>query len=289
MNRHVTVGVDGTPESLSAARWAAREATLRQAPLRIVHAEDWSSGTMVPERDPGTRDRWADEVLASATDELKQAYPRLEISTRRLSGRPSTALAAEARDAGLLVLGSRGLGSVVGFIVGSVSLSTLAATETPVVLVRAGDGWVHAAPTGYGEIVVGVDVHQACDRVLAFAFEEASRRDCALRAVHGWKLPSASGYSPVLRPSVAREVDRTVAQMLDDMLMPWRLKFPDVRLEEKTFIGSAGRELVQATAGADLVVIGRRIRRTPMGAHLGPVAHAVLHHTAAPVAVLAHD
>ncbi|WP_324290796.1 universal stress protein [Streptomyces sp. H27-S2] len=136
---------------------------------------------------------------------------------------------------------------------------------------------------------MGVDIHQACDRVLAFAFEEASRRDCALRAVHSWKLPSASGYSPVLRPSVAREVDRTVAQMLDDMLMPWRLKFPDVRLEEKTFIGSAGRELVQATTGADLVVIGRRIRRSPMGTHLGPVAHAVLHHTAAPVAVLAHD
>ncbi|MCY0922527.1 universal stress protein [Streptomyces sp. H27-G5] len=289
MNHHVTVGVDGTPESLAAARWAAREATLRQAPLRIVHAEDWSSAALVPELDPGTRDRWADEVLASATDELKLAYPRLEISTRRLSGRPATALAAEAQGAGLLVLGSRGLGSVVGFVVGSVGLSTLAASETPVVLVRADEGTENAAPTAYGEIVVGVDIHQACDRVLAFAFEEASRRECVLRAVHGWKLPSASGYSPVLNPSVAREVDRTVAQMLDDMLMPWRLKFPDVRLEEKTLIGPAGRELVQAASDADLVVIGRRIRRSNLGTHLGAVAHAVLHHTAAPVAVLAHD
>lgn len=289
MNHHVTVGVDGTPESLSAARWAAREATLRQAPLRIVHAEDWSSATLIPQLDTGTRDRWADEVLASAADELRHAYPRLEISTRRLSGRPSTALAAEAEGAALLVLGSRGLGSVVGFVVGSVSLSTLTATDTPVVLVRAAEDRENAAPTPYREIVVGVDIHQACDRVLAFAFEEASRRGCTLRAVHGWKLPPPSGYSPVLNPSVAREVDRTVAQMLDDMLMPWRLKFPDVRLEEKTFIGSAGQQLVQATTDADLVVIGRRVRRSPMGTHLGPVAHAVLHHTAAPVAVLAHD
>lgn len=289
MNHHVTVGVDGTPQSLSAARWAAREATLRQTPLRIVHAEDWSSGTLIPELEPGTRDRWADEVLASATDDLRHAFPHLEISTRRLSGRPSTALAAEAESAGLLVLGSRGLGRVVGFIVGSVSLSTLTATETPVVLVRAEEDRENAAPTPYREIVVGVDIHQACDRVLAFAFEEAARRDCTLRAVHGWKLPSASGYSPVLNPSVAREVDRTVAQMLDDMLMPWRLKFPDVRLEEKTFIGSAGAQLVQATTDADLVVIGRRIRRSPLGTQLGPIAHAVLHHTAAPVAVLAHD
>ncbi len=289
MNHHVTVGVDGTPESLSAARWAAGEAALRQAPLRIVHAEDWSSSALVPQTDPGAGGRWADDVLVSAADELKHAYPGLEISTRRLSGRPATALAAEAAGAGLLVLGSRGLGSVVGFIIGSVGLSTVTATETPVVLVRAGDESEDAAPALYGEIVVGVDIHQSCDRVLAFAFEEAARRDCALRAVHGWKLPPASGYSPVLDPSVAREVDRSVAQMLDGMLMPWRLKFPDVRLEEQTFIGSAGEQLVQATAGADLVVIGRRIRRSPMGTHLGAVAHAVLHHTAAPVAVLAHD
>ncbi|MFB6716889.1 universal stress protein [Streptomyces sp. NPDC056358] len=48
-------------------------------------------------------------------------------------------------------------------------------------------------------------------------------------------------------------------------------------------------QLVRAAAGADLLVIGRHLRRSPLGAHLGLVAHAVLHHAATPVAVVAHD
>lgn len=180
------------------------------------------------------------------------------------------------------------------------SLSALAATETPVVLVRAADDpavddpvvddpVVAEAPPAYGEIVVGVDIHQASDRVLAFAFEEAARRDCTLRAVHGWKLPSVYAYVPLLDRDTEREVDPGVAGMLDDVLLPWKRKFPGVRVEARAYAGSAGRGLVQAAAGADLVVVGRRIHRSPLGSHLGPVAHAVLHHATSPVAVLAHD
>ncbi|MFC9618938.1 universal stress protein [Streptomyces sp. NPDC056930] len=53
-------------------------------------------------------------------------------------------------------------------------------------------------------------------------------------------------------------------------------------------MGPAGRRLAKAAAGADLVV-DRHPRRSPPGARLGPVAHAVLHHAAVPVAVAAHD
>ncbi|QPK49234.1 universal stress protein [Streptomyces gardneri] len=54
-------------------------------------------------------------------------------------------------------------------------------------------------------------------------------------------------------------------------------------------VGSAGQELVRATATADLVVVGRHTRRSGVGPHLGHVAHAVLHHSRAPVAVIVHD
>ncbi|MDJ0383543.1 universal stress protein [Streptomyces sp. G-G2] len=288
MEHHVTVGVDGSPEGRSAARWAAREAVLRNVPLRLIHVEDWPISPPPPRLHADSAKHWAEEVLADTAKDVRRRHPQLDITTRCLSGRPSTALAAEAVSADLLVLGSRGLGSVVGFLIGSVSLTTLSATETPVVLVRETDEAEDGSPTRYGEIVVGVDIHQACDKVLAFAFEEASRRDCTLRAVHGWKLPPVFGHAQLLDPATEREADRGIAEMLDDMLLPWRNKFPEVRLEEKTYVGSAGRELVQATAGADLVVVGRRIRHSALGAHLGPVAHAVLHHTAAPVAILAH-
>ncbi|WP_406186403.1 universal stress protein [Streptomyces sp. NBC_01006] len=289
MKHHVTVGIDGSPESMAAARWGAREAALRRVSLRLVHAVDWPISPAIPRLGHEAADRWADEALTDALEDVRPRHPDVEITTRCLSGRPAAALAAEAIDAGLLVLGSRGIGGLVGFLIGSVGMSTVAATETPVALVRASDETADAEPTRYGEIVVGVDIHEAADKVLAFAFEEASRRDCALRAVHGWKLPSAYEYVPFFDPDNERDIGRSVTQMLDETLLPWRSKFPSVRVTHNAFMGPAGPQLVQASAGADLVVVGRHLRRSPLGAHLGPVAHAVLHHAAAPVAVIAHD
>ncbi|MGW6706315.1 universal stress protein [Streptomyces sp. NPDC054956] len=289
MKDHVTVGVDGSAESRAAARWAAREAVLRHVPLRLVHAVDWPLDPVFPGLGRHDVDRWADQALTDAAQELQRRHPRLEITTRCLSARPAAALAAEAGEAGLLVLGSRGLGGLVGFLVGSVAMSTLVATDTPVVLVRVADD-PDGPGTGAGsEVVVGVDIHEACDRVLAFAFEEASRRDCALRAVHGWKMPPAYDYVPFFDPDNERDIGLSVTHMVDDMLLPWRHKFPDVDVSHSVFMGSAGDHLVRASRGAGLVVVGRHLRRSPLGRHLGSVAHAVLHHAAAPVAVVAHD
>ncbi|MFJ3921778.1 universal stress protein [Streptomyces sp. NPDC090022] len=288
MKNHVTAGVDGSPESRAAARWAAREAVLRQVPLRLVHAVDWPLDPVVPGIGRQDVDRWADQALAEAAQELHRRHPQLEVTTRCPTGRPAAALAAEAADASLLVLGSRALGGVVGFLIGSVAMSTVIATDTPVVLVRVADD-PDGPGTGDGaEIVVGVDIHEAGDRVLAFAFEEAERRGCPLRAVHGWKMPAAYTYVPFFDPENERDIGRSVAHMVDDMLLPWRHKFPEVEVTSNVFMGSAGERLVHASHGAGLVVVGRRLRRSPLGVHLGPVAHAVLHHAAAPVAVVAH-
>ncbi len=46
--------------------------------------------------------------------------------------------------------------------------------------------------------------------------------------------------------------------------------------------------LVEASREASRVVVGRQARRSAFGAHIGDVTHAVLHHSAAPVAVVAH-
>ncbi|MEU4498947.1 universal stress protein [Streptomyces sp. NPDC023998] len=60
------------------------------------------------------------------------------VTTRGSSHQP--ALATVASETTLLVLGSRGLGSVAGFMLGSVGPATVSATEQPVVLVRAAKG-----------------------------------------------------------------------------------------------------------------------------------------------------
>ncbi|MBT2368981.1 universal stress protein [Streptomyces sp. ISL-10] len=285
MTGHVTVGLDNSPESLAAAHWAARDAALRGADLLLVHVEEWPLPVAVA-MPTVTRDDhrvWADRLLDSAVGELRRAHPGLRISTRRTSGRPAGALAVEAADAELLVLGSRGLGTVMGALMGSIGLATIAATTVPVVVVRA-----HGRDGGHGpdrNVVVGVDLHRPADPVLAFAFGEAARRGCTLRAVHGWKLPLGFAHSGDARAEAARET----AAALGEVLLPWRQEYPSVEVVERPVMGAGAQALVDEAANAGLVVVGRHVRRAPLVPHIGHVAHAAMHHCTAPVAVVAHE
>src|SRR3954469_6232819 len=67
MLRYVAAGIDGSPESLAAAHWAAREAARRGTGLRLVHAWEWlpHSTPYVP---AGMSQRqWAEEILERAS------------------------------------------------------------------------------------------------------------------------------------------------------------------------------------------------------------------------------
>ncbi|MFP1625554.1 universal stress protein [Streptomyces sp. 5K101] len=292
MPHKVTVGLDGSLESSAAARWAAREALLREVPLCLVYADEWPVSAAMPVDRPGAQREWADELLDAAAGELRQSYPSLEVSTRRLSGRPAAALSIEAAEADLLALGSRGPSGVTGFLLGSVGMATICATERPVVLVRVpgNPGGPAEPPPGppSGDVVVGVDIHHSCGSLLDFAFDEAALRGGRLRAVYGWSLPPFARDASALARA-EREMSPNVARRLTAVLAPWRERYPSVEVEERAPIGGPSQQLVHAAAGAELVAVGRRIRRSPLGAHIGSVAHAAIHHCAAPVAVVAHD
>lgn len=191
----------------------------------------------------------------------------------------------------MLVIGSRGLGSIAGFIVGSVGSATIAATEHPVVLVRSSGNAVTPADglRTHGAVVAGVDTRQLCDKLLAFAFEEAAHHRAALHVLHGWTPPPILSYAPALDPVVLQETAHGITATLQEMLRPWRDKFPSVEVEVRAPIGHAAIQLVEAASDASLVVVGRRIRSSTLGSHIGPITHAVLHHSTAPVAVVAHD
>ncbi|MFB7462313.1 universal stress protein [Streptomyces sp. NPDC056224] len=290
MTSQVTVGLDGSPESTAAARWAAYEAVLRGASLDLVHAEEWLENPPLPVATTEERRHWAEGVLRGTADELRREHPSLEISTRRVGGLPSLALASAAKDSDMLVLGSRGLGSIAGFVVGSTGSATIAETERPVVLVRSADG--SGNPAGgvpeRGHVVAGLDIHQPGDRILAFAFEEAARRDGTLVVVHGWSPPPVLSYAPALDAGVLMEIGHGIGTELEGILGPWRAEFPSVPVEPRVTIGQAAIQILDAATGAALVVVGRRIRRSSFGTHIGPVAHAVMHHATSPVAVVAH-
>ncbi|WP_311775901.1 universal stress protein [Streptomyces lateritius] len=135
-------------------------------------------------------------------------------------------------------------------------------------------------------IEVGVDIYHPCEALLAFSFSEAARRNTPLRFLHSWTLPASYGYAAVMDPGLNEELGSGLAGGLDDLLEPWRKQYPGVDVTAEAVMGSAAYQLVEASRTARLVVVGRRGRRVPIGAHLGHVAHAVIHHSPAPVAVV---
>jgi nucleotide-binding universal stress UspA family protein len=209
MVRTVVAGPDGSPESRAAAEWAAREARLRGRPLKIVHVWEPApepalrvprtgggahahrtarSGTGAPA--DGTRRHIPRETAA----DLRLRHPDVDVTTEQLTGRPAEILLRAAERAELLVLGSRGLSGIGGFLVGSVGQSVVAHTEVPVVLVRAGEPSADALPPdragtpvpGARPGLLGLDTGDRADAVTAFAFAEAARRGTGLRVVHAW-------------------------------------------------------------------------------------------------------
>ncbi|MET8978019.1 universal stress protein [Streptomyces sp. NPDC004539] len=262
MSRPVTVGLDGSPESLAAAEWAAREAWASGAPLRLVHAGDQPPHAYVPFAGEVISAPGADlltPLLSEAAARLTHRRPGLSVTAEQVAGRPVPVLAAEAAEAELLVLGSRGAGRAAGLLLGSVASAVAARSRRPVVLVRAG------GPSGEaGEVVVGVDLDAPDDGVLGFAFAAACRHGTGLRVVHGH------------RRSVALDGPEGV-------LTPWRAKFPGVEVAAEAVVGDAGAHLADASRAASLVVVGRRRERVT-----GHVTSTVLRHAPAPVAVVPH-
>ncbi|MEU6657686.1 universal stress protein [Streptomyces sp. NPDC046821] len=298
MTPYIVAGVDGSPESLAAARWAAQEAVLREVPLHLVHVEDWPTTPSVPVAFTPSADTWSESLLSDAADQAGEDHLGLDVVTQHVHGRAGEQLTLAANEADLAVLGSRGLGGVVGFLIGSVSLAVVATATEPVVLVRREVG---ARPPAPGElesgtvrpVLLGLDIYQPCDPLIAFAFAEAARRSGMLRVLHSWSLPASYGYAAITDPGIGVALGQHASEGLTDMLRPWRARFPGVEVTEKAVVGAAAGELLHAARGAELVVVGRQRRRPPlgprMGPHIGHVAHAVIHHSPAPVAVVPLD
>jgi nucleotide-binding universal stress UspA family protein len=164
-----------------------------------------------------------------------------------------------------------------------------------VVLVRADeqaadeDGTSPASAASNRPVVLGLDAEGPADAVIEFAFAEAARHSTTLRVVYGWNLPPYYAYGFALDAGLHEELSREETDSLTQALRPWRQKHRGTEVVLEPRVGSAADHLVDASREASLVVIGRRIRRNALGAHIGPVAHGVLHHSTAPVAVVAHD
>jgi len=139
----IVVGVDGSVSSLQALDWAYDEALLTGAELTVVH------GWIYPYDGPRTSVNEPRELMQlDATEELKTSVASLgdrsrsgavPIHAKLVEQSPAEALLGEAKDADLLVVGSRGRGVLLASLLGSVCHTVVHHATCPVAIIRQPD------------------------------------------------------------------------------------------------------------------------------------------------------
>ena len=135
--RLIVVGVDGSPSSRAALRWAldiarltgaaVRAITVWRIPVSYAHVPDWSDMDLAG----AASSTLVDTVSEVAVDD----DPSVETVVLEGAAAPALLEAAEAAD--LLVVGSRGRGGFAGLLLGSVTTYCVHHASCPVVVVPA--------------------------------------------------------------------------------------------------------------------------------------------------------
>ncbi|SNY67013.1 Nucleotide-binding universal stress protein, UspA family [Paractinoplanes atraurantiacus] len=256
----VVVGVDGSAGSAAAVRWAAEEARMRQAELRVLIArhrrESFALDARQADADADT------STVQTAVQQARAVAPGVSVRGVALPGYAVPVLVHAAEEAALVVLGSHGGRSFFGQAHGSVCSQVATQAQCCVVVVRGGE-----VPAD-GPIVVGVNDDPDASTIIGRAFEEAAMRGAPLIAV-------------TVRDGGSSTAEEALGTEIDLQLDPWREKYPQVRATREVIGGKPDKVLLQQCRQAQLVVAGAR----QQGALLGPVGTRLLQRAECPVLI----
>ena len=290
----IVVGVDGSGGSDRALRWAVRTAVAWRASLQVVGVYPEESATVpvpmygvVPDATLADLRQGTEHVVREAARYVAELAPELATTACAVSGRPAAELAERARDATLLVVGSRELKAIGSAVLGSVSCRVVTKSAVPVTVVRGAGPDAGAIDSSgrwrpAGAVVAGIDGGSNPDAVLRFAFEHASRVGIGLRVVTCAYLPEyvPEYWGPPPDPRTKVEIQQAEA------LAGWRQDYPDVPVSSSVIAAHATEGLLEESDGQALLVVGARTHHPVLGSLLGSVSQGVLHHARCPVAVI---
>ena len=105
-------------------------------------------------------------------------------------------------------------------------------------------------------VLVGIDGSSASELATAIAFEEASRRNVGLIALHAWSDVDVSEWPGADWPATQSISD----QVLAERLAGGQKQYPDVNVHRVVVRDQPARELVKRSEEAQLLVVGSRGR-----------------------------
>ncbi|BCO34903.1 universal stress protein [Mycobacterium heckeshornense] len=280
----ILVGVDGSAESDAAIRWAARDAVMRDAPITLMHVIEPVPDWPTPDRQAEIAEAWeqnARDVIEHARKTAQAAVSPSDcpqVDTEVVHSPVVPMLIGASRRAQMIVVGSRGMGALGRFLLGSVSTGLLHHAHCPVAIIHADEG----LSDDNAPVLVGIDGSPASEGAIGLAFDEASRRRVHLVALHAW---SDVGVFPILGMDW-RGYETQGAEVLAERLAGWQEQYPDVRVERRLVCDKPAHWLIEESAHAQLVVVGSRGRGGFPGMLLGSVSSALAQSAQAPLIVV---
>lgn len=289
----IVVGVDGSPSSTAAVEWAARDAEMRNVPLRLVHvvapaatAAGGGSDFVALADYARLQDDQAHQIVEQAGKVAKEAVSpdwASNVTSEIFHAPALPALIELSERADLVVVGCRGQSAVARALLGSVSSGLAHYGRCPVAIVHD-ESPARAHSTG-APVVVGIDGSPTSELATEIAFDEASRRNVDLVALHAW-----SDMGPLDFPSINwapiewRNIEAQETEALAERLCGWQERYPDVTVHKIVVCDRPALRLLEQADKAQLVVVGSHGRGGFPGMLLGSVSTAVVN--AAPIPVI---
>ena len=277
--RSILVGYDDTSAAMAAVRWAAELAHDTGAGIRLLHAWTWpllGQGLAgIPVLDPAGPRNQASRLLDDAAERIAARHPDVPVTAELVAGMPREVLEEASAGADLLVVGTRGLGAVLGTLLGSVSRGLLHDAGCPVAIIRSDQ---HRA----GPVLVAYDGSDTAGEAVDVAADLAAAWGSTLRVVHVRTVPHApydSGWE-------AWEAGKGTRVLLDEGVARARARQARVEVQSRMLEARTAAEgLLDAAAGARMLVLGHRgLSR----GRFGSTAHATVLHATGNVTVVRH-
>jgi nucleotide-binding universal stress UspA family protein len=288
----VVVGVDGSDEAACAADYAAWEAGRRGTALEIVYAHHpaplWGPSNLILDDYAWERD-WVRSLLKQTVVDVTAAHPDLIVRASAKRGGAAGVLVDESQSAGLVVVGTRASGGLLGHLAGSVAAQVAAHAAGPVIVMRGVSGRRYDPNSFRGRrVVVGVDGSAEAQVAISYAVEEAVARDAQLHAVMAWSLFDVHDVGGII-PDVydLDEESAKADRLLDEALTGWLDRYPDLRIIRHVVHDvDPVQTILSFGIDAGLYVVGSRGVGGFAGLLLGSTVDGLVRHANAPVAVV---